>query len=157
MNHHVEDNRRESEEKLVLAAREFVINVELFRAVIARKLNMALSDVECLGILYHKEVTTPSELVEHTGLSSGATTAMLIRLEKAGLIKRSADLKDRRRVHIELVEEEQERIRNLFAPVNHAERALIANYSDSELKLLLSFINNLATTWGGKRKDLERV
>lgn len=154
MSRHTDDNKREIEERVISGCRDFVVNVELFRTVLAQKLTIATRDIECLGILYHKGVATPSELAKHTGLSSGATTAMLIRLEKVGLIKRTLNPKDRRSVHIELVEKKQQHIRNFFAPLNRAERELITSYSAHELELILRFINTLATTWENERKNL---
>jgi DNA-binding MarR family transcriptional regulator len=154
MHHTPENNKRELEKQVIAGTREFVINVELFRYTLAQKLGIALSDIECLGILYHKKITTPSELAKHTRLSSGATTAMLIRLEKAGLITRSVNPKDHRSVHITLVEEKQKHIRSLFTPINYAEREFMATYSANELGILSRFINDLAVLWEDTRKGL---
>lgn len=45
---------------------------------------------------------SPSELADHLGLSRGAMSARLGRLEEAGLVTRAVDRDDRRRVHVRL-------------------------------------------------------
>jgi len=72
----------------------------LFRHIVGEMLGVNATDMECLGVILFKGLTTPSELAQYTGLSSGATTAMLDRLEKSELIARHPNPKDRRSTHI---------------------------------------------------------
>ena len=71
----------------------------LFRNMVSERLGVNVTDMECLGLLYNKDLATPSELARYTGLGSGATTAMLDRLEKSGLIERRPNPDDRRGTH----------------------------------------------------------
>ena len=56
------------------------------------------TDLRCLGIIYERGRVTPGELAEETGLTPGAITTALDRLEKSGFANRVADPEDRRRV-----------------------------------------------------------
>ncbi|MCL4122381.1 UNVERIFIED_CONTAM: hypothetical protein GTU68_019850, partial [Idotea baltica] len=46
------------------------------------------------------ENVTPGQLVQATGLTSGAITGVVDRIERAGYIKRERDTNDRRRVFL---------------------------------------------------------
>ena len=70
-----------------IAVMEYGIHLTLFRNAMSEWAGLNVTDMECLRLLFLKGTATPSELARHTGLTSGAATAMLDRLEKAGLIK----------------------------------------------------------------------
>ncbi len=82
--------------QVILAAREYGINTVLFRNLVGERLGVNVTDMECLGLVFNKGLASPSELARYTGLSSGATTAMLDRLENSGLIERRPNPDDRR-------------------------------------------------------------
>src|SRR5712692_2615675 len=92
-------------QQVIMGAREYGIGSVLFRHVVGEMLGVNATDMECLGVIFFKEVATPSELAQYTGLSSGATTAMLVRLERSELIARHPTPSDRRSTHIVLVKE----------------------------------------------------
>ena len=79
-----------------MAVRDYGVNLTQFRNAMSEWAGLNVTDMECLRLLFHKGIATPSELARHTGLTSGATTAMLDRLEKAGLIERRPNPNDRR-------------------------------------------------------------
>lgn len=66
---------------------------------IAHQLEMALADLQCLGLLTQAPAA-PSRLAAQLGLTTGAMTKVLDRLEQGGYIARSADASDRRRIVI---------------------------------------------------------
>ena len=68
------------------AVRDYGINLTLFRNAMSEWVGLNATDMECIRLLFLKGIATPSELARHTGLTSGATTAMLDRLQKAGFI-----------------------------------------------------------------------
>jgi hypothetical protein len=79
-------SKKELVKQVITGATEYGISSVLFRNIIGERLGVNVTDMECLGLLFHKGIATPSELAKHTGLSSGATTAMLDRLEKVDLL-----------------------------------------------------------------------
>lgn len=60
---------------------------------------------------------TPAQLSRHIGLSSGATSALLNRLETAGHIERHRDRSDRRAVTLRSTEAVHRRVDEFFAAV----------------------------------------
>src|SRR5512147_3196898 len=103
--------------QVAMGAREYGISMVLYRHAVGEKLGVNVTDMECLGLIFLKGLATPSELGRYAGLSSGATTAMLDRLEKTGIIERRPNPNDRRSSHIVIVQETAAKIGPLFASV----------------------------------------
>jgi DNA-binding MarR family transcriptional regulator len=134
------DSKKDLEKQVMMAARENGIGSVLFRNAIGRRLNLNVTDSACLSLLSIKGISTPSELARYTGLTTGATTAMLDRLEKARFIRRRPNPKDRRGVLIEINERYRERVGPFVASIQKAQTALIATYSDRELETIADFL-----------------
>ena len=83
-----EDRKRELIAQVIRDAREYSIGMVSFHQAVGRILGLNVTDMKCLDVMTMKGSATPSQLAERTGLSSGATTAMIDRLEKAGLVER---------------------------------------------------------------------
>jgi DNA-binding MarR family transcriptional regulator len=132
--------KKDLEEQVMTAARDNGISSVLFRNAIARRLNLNAADAACLGLLAIKGISTPSELARYTGLTTGSTTAMLDRLEKARFIRRTPNPRDRRGLLIEINEKYTETAGPLVAGIQKAQSKLIASYKDSELKTIADFL-----------------
>lgn len=139
-----------------VAAREYHIQLTLYRNVIFEKLGVNGTDMECLGYLLSKRTSTPTELAKYTGLSSGAATAMLDRLEKGRFIERQPNPDDRRGTLIVLAKSGAERVAPWYAPVGKAQEQLISNYSEDELQLIAGFFESYAKIWEQEREKLEK-
>jgi DNA-binding MarR family transcriptional regulator len=139
-----------------MAAREYGIQITLYRNIIFEKLGVNGTDMECLGYLLSKRTSTPTELAKYTGISSGATTAMLDRLEKGDFIERRPNPDDRRGTLIVLAKSGAEKVAPWFAPVGKAQEELISNYSEDELQLISSFFEQYAKIWENERKKIEK-
>ncbi|HMD90885.1 MAG TPA: MarR family transcriptional regulator [Anaerolineaceae bacterium] len=139
-----------------IAARGYGIQMTMFRNVIFEKLDVNGTDMECLGFLFYKRIATPTELARYTGLTSGATTAMLDRLEKGGFIERRPNPDDRRGTLIVLVKSGAEKVAKWFAPVGKAQEELISNYSEEELQLISDFFERYAKIWEQECQKLQK-
>lgn len=111
----------------------------LFSHAVAERVGMHPTDLECLGFLYESGPMPAGRLAEVTGLTTGATTRMVDRLERAGYVRREADGHDRRRVIVRPLLERGPAIATLFAPMQRTMAELYARYSDRELALILDF------------------
>src|SRR6266542_2954050 len=111
-----------------MGAREYGISTVLFRQAVGEILGVNATDMECLALILFKGLATPSELAQYTGLTSGATTAMLDRLEKAHLIQRRPNPKDKSRTLIVLTNERTEEIGAMFAWGREAIDKLTSSY-----------------------------
>jgi DNA-binding MarR family transcriptional regulator len=98
------------------------------------------TDSRCLDILDQHGQLSAGQLAEHSGLSTGAVTAVIDRLERAGYAHRIADPNDRRRVLVELTPKTRRLAWELMAePMRQAMRPLADRYTDEQLELLLDF------------------
>ena len=134
------DRKKDLEKQVMIAVREQGISSVLFRNAIGRKLGLNITDSECLSLLSIKGISTPTELSRYTGLTSGSTTAMLDRLEKAEYIRRKPNPKDRRGVLIEISKKWAETAGPLVAGVQKAHKELIASYADKDLETIADFL-----------------
>jgi len=113
----------------------------LYGQTVANVAGIANSDLECMDILYLEGRVTAGRLAEVTGLTTGAITGVVDRLEKAGLVRRERDESDRRKVYIAVVPETAMKIGQLYVPMQQAMQKVFSAYSDEELRLLLRFAN----------------
>lgn len=97
------------------------------------------TDGRCLDLLEHRGQMSAGELAKASGLSTGAITAVIDRLERAGYAQRVADPTDRRRVLIEPTAKARTMAWELFAPLAELVEPLLARYSDEDLKMLIEF------------------
>jgi DNA-binding MarR family transcriptional regulator len=72
----------------------------LMHEAIARKAGLSGTDHKYLGLIIQNGVVTAGELSKLTGLTTGAVTGVIDRLEKKKLVKRQFDKDDRRKVII---------------------------------------------------------
>lgn len=150
------DSKQDLEQQVMMAARENGISSVLFRNAVGRRLNLNITDSECLSFLTIKGVSTPTEIAHYTGLTSGSTTAMLDRLEKANFINRKPNPKDRRGVLITINKTWTETSGPMVAGIQKAQRDLIASYSDQELATIVDFLTRFTNNVKDSTKKIEQ-
>lgn len=104
--------------------------------VIADKVGISSSDLECMGLLEQDGAMTAGRLAELTGLTSGAITRMIDRLESAKYVRRRGDPNDRRRVVVELNPARQREFERFYGPLASDSQALLQAYSEDELEVV---------------------
>ena len=111
----------------------------LYGQTVANVAGISGSDLDCMDFLNLEGRVTAGRLAEVTGLTTGAITGVVDRLEKAGLVRRERDADDRRKVYIVVVPESNARIGRLYVPMQESMHKLWSKYSEAELQLLLRF------------------
>jgi len=114
----------------------------MFGQAVANMAGISNSDMECMDILNLEGRVTAGRLAEVTGLTTGAITGVVDRLEKAGYVRRERDESDRRKVFISVIEEKAAEIGKFYVPMQQAMYKLWSSYSEDELRLLLRFAND---------------
>ena len=122
--------------------------------VIADKVGLAPSDLECLGYLDDGGPMTAGRLAELTGLTSGAVTRMVDRLEAKKYVRRRSDPEDRRRVIIELVPGRAKEFERFYGPMARDATERMSCYSDAELAFIADLLEAM-TEFG--RTQLTRI
>ena len=102
------------------------------------------SDGICLDVLQERGPMSAGELAAATGLSPGAITTLVDRLETDGYLRRTRDEVDRRRVVIELTELAHELVAELYGPLG-AGYEWLAQLSDEQVTLLVDFLHRGTT------------
>ena len=126
----------------------------LLSQVIADKVGLAPSDLECLGYLEDGGPMTAGRLSELTGLTSGAVTRMVDRLEAARYVRRRSDPDDRRKVIIELVPGRAKEFARFYGPMARGATERLSRYTDAELALIADL---LATMTEFSRAQITRI
>lgn len=120
--------------------REFNTQVVMFSRAVAGKLGINATDLQCLNVLAQEGSITAGRLAEITGLTVGAITGVVDRLEEAGYARRERDTVDRRRVIVHPQTGPDGRaVAPLFDGVRRASARLYDGYTDEELALVLDF------------------
>src|SRR5580658_10307627 len=112
----------------------------IFSQAVADYAGISSSDLECLDFLNLEGRVTAGRLAEVTGLTTGAITGAVDRLEKAGFVRRARDGSDRRKVFIEVVPEKIAKVGRFYEHLQRSMMQVWSTYSDAELKLLLRFM-----------------
>jgi DNA-binding MarR family transcriptional regulator len=114
--------------------------VDIFDDVVADKMRINRTDMRCLDILQRAEAMTAGDLARESGLTTGAVTAVLDRLERAGYARRARDTADRRKVLIEVVPEAFAGMGAYYGPLAEWTNAELAQYDDERLLFLRDFL-----------------
>ncbi len=128
--------------ELTRELRQFTgLAASFFRAAAAR-LALTVTDLQVMDILESTGPSTAGQLADLTGLTTGAITGMLNRLEQAGLVRRERDPNDGRRVIVRLEsgKDEMHKIGPIFDSLGKAWDELASDYDDEQIAFLLSFL-----------------
>jgi len=120
----------------VLARMDRLIAVSLVgQHTIAERLGINVTDLTCLGFILGagEEALTAGRLAEVAGLTTGAVTGVVNRLESAGYARRVSDPRDRRRVRIVPEEDSAARVATAYEPTSRRLTALFESYGPDEL------------------------
>lgn len=131
--------------KLLAALRENSTNTVLFHASIAEKYGLNATDHKCLDFIIRNGPVTAGQIMEYTGLTSGAVTGIINRLEKKGYVQRNKDILDKRKVLVEKIPASIAHIDALFESIQKDTVQLLNRYSEEELSTILDFIHRCNT------------
>lgn len=114
----------------------------LLHQTIAARMGLSAADSRILSYLQETGPVPAGRLVELTGLTTGAITGVIDRLERAGFVKRARDPHDRRKVMVAPAANARRdaEIERLFAPLERALLDLARRYADKELEVVIDFV-----------------
>ena len=131
--------REELEAEAVDAMRGWQTDQDIFDDAAAIYVGLNRTDTRALDILERDGPMTAGELATASRLTSGAVTALVDRLEAAGLVRRTRDTVDRRRVMIEITPKVAQVMEPVFGPVAEEGYRNIKTYSDEDIEKMLAF------------------
>jgi DNA-binding MarR family transcriptional regulator len=117
------------------------LSASYFRAAAVRS-GMTATDMQVIDSLAITGPTTAGQLADLTGLTTGAITGMVNRLEEARVVRRERDPEDGRRVIVQLAPDKQnvEMDGPSFASIGNPWDELAARYDEEQLALLVQFL-----------------
>lgn len=134
---------RDNVTSVLRALRRVNLQGSFFGQTVAIRFGLSESDVETLEQLIDMGATTAGKLSEITGLTSGAITRVIDRLESAGFVRRVPDPADRRRVIVEAVPEKVAQVQSTLNRVGSASAKEIGRYTDAQLALIADFLTRM--------------
>lgn len=133
--------RAERIEAIRRAQQRASIESVMFNQLVADGLGVNLTDLKCTSILQLEGPLTAGRLAELAGLTTGAITGVVDRLEKARLVERAADPDDRRRVILRLLDDRNAEEAPLYGALAQELGRIYDEYSDEQLDTILDFTN----------------
>jgi len=109
---------------------------------VADYLGLNRTDTRCLDIIERLDGVSAGRLASEAGLSTGAVTTVLDRLERAGYARRVQDPGDRRRVLVELTPAARRELQQLYAPLTDATMRQLEGYTTDEVSLVRDFMRD---------------
>lgn len=85
---------------------------------------------------------TAGELAAESGLTTGAVTAVIDRLERAGYARRIRDDEDRRRIMVEVTPQLQRAAGALYGPMMEEWAALMNRATTEQLRVMVEFMRD---------------
>jgi DNA-binding MarR family transcriptional regulator len=138
--------------------REFRVSGNLdnaFDALAAQRLGINETDLHCLNIIENSGGLTAGELAVQSGLTNGAITGVLDRLERAGFAQRVPDPGDRRRVYVQVTAAFYKRADRIWGPIAQDWQATLGKrFTKEELERMTDLLR-ITTEIG--RRHLKRL
>ena len=113
----------------------------LFHHALAERLGLGPTDLKCYDLLRERGAMTGSNLAALTGLTTGAITGVVARLEVAGLVRRAADPVDGRKQILSPVTNRAHDIHAVFRRLHEELAAVLDQYDVHELSIVADFLS----------------
>ena len=114
--------------------------VVLFHHAVAERLGLGPADHKCFYLLRERGPMSGSELAVITGLTSGAITGVVARLEKAGYLTREPDPRDGRKQVLRPTAQQAHDLHQVLGPIRKDMTELLAGFSAQEQKAVAKFL-----------------
>jgi len=114
-----------------------------YEQALAERLGMNVTDLRCLELVLAEPGMTAGRLADESGLTTGAVTGVVDRLEQAGYVTRTADPADRRRAVIQPTPAADE-VRSGLSRIDGTISLLLDRFSGREQKAIREFLDEAA-------------
>lgn len=134
-------NRHQLAEEIIgRLVRRYSTAAVLFHHAVAEVLGLGPTDHKCLDLLRERQAMTGSELAAVTGLTTGAITGVVARLERAGYLRREPDPQDGRKQILRPALERLHDIHNVFDPIRKDVSAVLDGFDTHQLAAIADFL-----------------
>lgn len=116
--------------------------VVLFHEAIAQRLGLSAADHKALGLVMRDGPLTAGALAQLTGLTPGAVTGLVDRLERAGYVRRTPDPADRRRSLVVTAQDLRADLARVFIELTREMGDFMSKYDEREMAAIADYITN---------------
>jgi DNA-binding MarR family transcriptional regulator len=135
-------DQRELATATALALPRFVGSTALFHAAVAERMAVTPTELHCLHLLHGGVSDSPTELARLLGVTTGAFTRLLDRMELHRLAERAPDPGDRRRLVVRPLPDRMAELAELYAPMARFVGERLAHLDRRQLSALLGFLTD---------------
>jgi DNA-binding MarR family transcriptional regulator len=132
--------KRKLFDELISEVRRSQNATDRFDQAVADAIGINRTDLRCLDVIQREGPVPAGRLAEETGLTTGAITTVLDRLERIGYARRVRDPADRRRVLVEVTPRAFEGAVDFYAAHVALAESSYRRYTEAEIELLLGFV-----------------
>ena len=143
-----------SRRTLVFALLDLAADINAVGHAASTQIGINQTDLICLNALFRHGPMSAGQLANAIGLTSGATTTAIDRLERAGYAHRRSDPADRRKVLVHASEEGANQAFALFDGLLDAAADRAAAYTDEQLAQLHELVHAFREIVAGYADDL---
>jgi DNA-binding MarR family transcriptional regulator len=129
----------------------------LHNHAVADYAGMHQTDQECIDLLDWAGPLTAGEIGAHLGLTSGAVTGLVDRLEAGGWVRRERDPNDRRRVIVHLSEEHGDDLWRVYQPLAEAIDRYRDGLDSQTLRVVVEFLEFANETMAEATRHARRL
>jgi len=122
---------------------ETVADGVALQEALSDRLGLTVSDLRAITLLMRKGTVSTSELGDAAGLTSGAATRMVDRLENANWVERYMDARDRRRVLVVMKKARRGEIGELYAEMSQSWISALSDKTEAELETVLEIFDRM--------------
>lgn len=127
-------------EEIVGLVRRHSIAVMLFHQAVAERVGLGPTDHKCLDLLREHGTMSGSDLAAITGLTTGAITGVVAKLEQAGFLHRKPDPHDGRKQILQAAPEGMQNIHAVFGPLRKDMAELLEGFDADQLAAVAEFL-----------------
>jgi DNA-binding MarR family transcriptional regulator len=144
-------------DKFKTASRQYSDASIFMHEAIARKAGLSGTDHKYLGLILQYKELTAGDISKLTGLTTGAVTGLVDRLEKKKLLKRQFTKEDRRKVIIvPNMENSMNLLEPIFSDLQRKTADLIASFSEKEIQIIERYFTEATTIMIETTKNLNK-
>jgi DNA-binding MarR family transcriptional regulator len=132
--------KRELFDELIYEVRRSQNATDRFDQAVADAIGINRTDMRCLDVIQREGPVPAGRLADETGLTTGAITTVLDRLERAGYARRVRDPDDRRRVLVEVTPDAFAGATQYYGAHMELSERLYRRYTEQQLEMFLEWV-----------------
>ncbi len=124
------------------AQRELTVQIVMFNQAVSERAGINVTETQCLNLLSMNSSAplTAGHLAKMIGISTGATTRLIDRLERGGYVRRIKSPEDRRKVLVQMIPKQAGKVGRLHDSMRVAWAVKMAVFDDAQVALLTKYI-----------------